>query len=142
MVVKSKSGKFIGLSEKFNMQYVNVTYLPQQIIIIRDQVKKFPLTTSPLTKKASYLSYKIFEQNKPMREVELLVQKELLGDMKELLPDEDQNRLSAHHINKVVRMYQKMENSTQWTPILTIPEQNMFHLLKDATIHPDGTIHL
>lgn len=132
-IIKIHSGLFLKLPANLQKEKFNVTYFPQQIITIQNAPKKIHY---PLAKKASYLKYR-FELSKPHQELELLVKKEPLGSMKNLLPQ----RAHPQFIHKVVRIYKKNDDNATWTPLITIPEIDALTAFTHATVHPDGTIH-
>ncbi len=132
-IIKTHPGFFLKLPAHLQEQRFNVTYLPQQIITIQHAPKRL---RCPLAKKASYLKYKL-ESSKPHKELELLIKKEPLGTMKDIIPQTAHN----HFIHKVVRIYKKNDDNSTWTPIITIPEIDALTGFTHATVHPDGTIH-
>jgi hypothetical protein len=132
-IIKTGSGLFLKLPANLQKEKFNVTYLPQQIITVQKTPKKI---RCPLAKKTSYLKYR-FEASNSLQELELLVKKETLGTMKDLLP----HATHTHFIHKVVRIYKKNEDNSTWTPIATIPEKDAFTVFAHAMVHSDGTIH-
>ena len=142
-IVQAKDGTFIELSTDFSAEHVNVQYMPQHVINIRDQAKKLPVTAYPMANKTSYLKCITPQQN--TEAVELLIRKETLGKkMQQLICKHEQDTMSAH--NKVIRFYRKVDSTTDtdvhWIPILTLSEQDASSILADITVHPDGTLHL
>ena len=140
-IVQAKDGTFIDLSSDSSTTHINVDYIPQQVINIRDQAKKLPVTAFPIANRVSYLKCITPKQDTPA--VELLIRTETLGKkMQQLICQHEQDAMAAH--NKVVRFYRKIETDAQvhWIPILTLSEQDASTIFADITVHPDGTLHL
>ena len=141
-IVQAKDGTFVELSTNFGLEHINVQYVPQHVIKIRDQAKKLPVTAYPLANKTSYLKCIMPQQD--AQAVELLIRTETLGKKMQQLICHEQGAPVAH--NKVVRFYRKVDGATssdvQWVPILTLSEQDASSILAGITVHPDGTLHL
>ena len=141
-IVQAKDGTFIKLSHDFGATRIDVNYLPQHVINIRDQAKKLPSTAYPIANKTSYL--KCITVHQDTAAVELLIRTETLGKKMQQLICHEQGAPVAH--NKVVRFYRKVDGATssdvQWVPILTLSEQDASSILAGITVHPDGTLHL
>lgn len=146
--VKSTSGAHVKLQNY--TPHIDVTYVPQQVVQVKNNPTKLPLIRHTYSHGIQHikcvLSTESPQKKADRKTLELLVRKEPLGKiMAEAL---DKNALMKGH-KAVVRLYQKATpdinhtGKTCWKPILTLPETGNTHkLLEGIKVTPEGTIHL
>lgn len=145
-IVKSKKSTFVPLKH-YQPKRFNVTYIPQQVVKVRNTSKRLPIHNYAYKHGMQYLKY-IAENKKTddlaKKAVELLVCTEPLGKQMYTLLNNEQP-LSAH--DKVVRIYRKIysqqNKAITWKPIMTVPAQNFKkHIQTHLNVSPKGKLHL
>lgn len=146
--VKSGNGSHVKLHNY--TPHIDVTYIPQQVVHIKNNPTKLPFAQHTYSTGMQHikcvLSTESPQKKSDRKTLELLVRKEPLGKVMSRLLDKEA-MLKGHQA--VVRIYRKtMPNTnatgkTCWKPVLTLPETGSTHkFLEGIKVCPEGTIHL
>lgn len=142
--IKSSIGTPLKLRD-YKPNPINVTYIPQQIIHVKDEPRTLALAKHTYKTGAKHLRCLFQGENgiNQSQSLELLARKEPLGKTMANLLDKKNLALSQQ---SVIRLYRKVginQNNeiAHWKPILTLPETpSAIDLLKKIKICPKGTI--
>lgn len=147
--VQSQAGTRVKL-HNYKPHAIDVTYIPQQIVNVKNTPTKLPFSRHTYSTGAQHLKCVISNESPQKKTdrttLELLVRQEPLGKAMAQLLDKEA-ALKGHEA--VVRLYRKVATDTNptskscWKPILTLPKTgNTDKLLESIRVSPDGKIHL
>jgi hypothetical protein len=146
--ITSQTGTRVKL-HGFTPRPIDVTYIPQQVVTVKNNPTRLPLTYHTYTNGIQHLkcvlSDKSPQKKTDRKTLELLVRKE--PTKKAVAHIKNNEELLKGH-QAVVRLYHKVStgedpSKSQWKPILTLPETADTHkLLENLHISPDGNIQL
>jgi hypothetical protein len=134
--IDAPNAHFVPLPTNSSITPPHMTYIPQQLIVVRDHAKQLPVTAYPLCKRACYIKCALQEADE---NIEFFIRKETIDHRaKEQLSEQNFNRKK----NRTIRFYRKINLTNKWQPIISMPEHILFSPHTRIIIQPDGTLQI